>query len=30
MGWTAVGGRLRLFRARQALKNAYHEWKENE
>jgi RNA polymerase sigma factor (sigma-70 family) len=30
MGWTAVGGRLRLFRARQALKNAYNEWKENE
>jgi RNA polymerase sigma factor (sigma-70 family) len=29
MGWTAVGGRLRLFRARQALKNAYNEWREN-
>jgi RNA polymerase sigma factor (sigma-70 family) len=28
MGWTAVGGRLRLFRARQALKNAYFEWRE--
>ncbi|MCP5559646.1 MAG: RNA polymerase sigma factor [Verrucomicrobiaceae bacterium] len=25
MGWTAVGGRLRLFRARQALKKLYHE-----
>lgn len=25
MGWTAVGGRLRLFRARQALKRVYHE-----
>jgi RNA polymerase sigma-70 factor (ECF subfamily) len=28
MGWTAMGGRLRLFRARQALKNAYNEWRE--
>lgn len=26
MGWTAVGGRLRLFRARQALKQAYQLW----
>jgi len=30
MGWTAMGGRLRLFRARQSLKNAYNEWQENE
>lgn len=26
MGWTAVGGRLRLFRARLALKRTYDEW----
>jgi RNA polymerase sigma factor (sigma-70 family) len=28
MGWTAAGGRLRLFRARNALKRAYDHWKE--
>ena len=26
MGWTALGARLRLFRARQALKTAYQLW----
>lgn len=26
MGWTAVGGRLRLFRARQSLRKVYHQW----
>jgi RNA polymerase sigma-70 factor (ECF subfamily) len=29
MGWTAAGGRLRLFRARNALKRAYERWKES-
>lgn len=27
LGWTATGGRLRLFRARNALKRAYERWK---
>lgn len=29
LSWTATGGRLRLFRARNALKRAYERWKEN-